>query len=422
MAPLKQKVVLAYSGGLDTSCILKWLAGSYEVIAFIADVGQQEDFGEISQKALATGASKVYLLDLKQEFVEHYIFPALKAGAVYEGRYLLGTALARPLIASKQVEIAKEEKTSFLAHGCTGKGNDQVRFELAWMQFLPHVKVISPWKDPEWLSSFKGRSDLIAFAKENGIPVKATLGKPYSVDDNLMHTSYESGILEDPMHLTDSAMFTKTCAPEETPDEPMKLCIEFSAGIPVKVTDVTAGAEVSGALELFSYLNSVGGAHGVGRVDMVENRLVGIKSRGVYETPAGTILHKAHQDLEGVTLDREVLHLKEFLSPMVARLIYNGLWFSPEMAVLMAAIDKTQETVSGKVHLSLCKGNVIITGRESAQSLYDSALSSMDALGGFDQEDAKGFISILGHRLKLHGARAMGGAHHDALGKTVLNG
>ena len=398
---MKSKVILAYSGGLDTSVMMKWLVKKgYDVIAYVADVGQKEDFLKIKEKALKTGASKVYIEDLKKELVEKYIFEMLKANAIYEGRYLLGTAIARPIIAKKQVEIAKKEGTNILAHGCTGKGNDQVRFELTWMKFMPDVKIISPWKEDDWLSMFKGRKDLIDYAKKEKIPVDVTLKKPYSTDENLLHISYESGILEDASVKPKEDMFKLTKSPKEAPDKETEITIEFNHGIPVKVVNITEKKEIKGSLELFNYLNKIAGENGIGRIDIVENRFVGIKSRGVYETPAGTILFKAHQDLESITLDREVFHLKELISPLVANLIYNGFWYSAEMEFLMAAINKSQEKVSGKVFLSLYKGNVIVTGRESANSLYNATLSSMNEEGGYNQKDASGFIKIVGLKFK----------------------
>ena len=411
---MKSKVILAYSGGLDTSVILKWLANKgYEIVAVIADVGQEEDLAAAKEKALKTGASKVYILDLKKEFVEDFIYPALKANAVYDGKYLLGTALARPLIAKKIVEIAQKEGTNILAHGCTGKGNDQVRFELTWMKFMPDVEIISPWKEKEWLSQFKGRTDLIAYAKKEKIPISVSLQKPYSTDENLMHISYESGMLEDTSTEPDPNMFKITNSPKDAPDTETKICIEFEKGIPVKVTDLINNLEVSGSLELFNYLNILGAENGIGRIDLVENRFVGIKSRGIYETPAGTILFNAHQDIESITIDREVMHLKELFAPIIAKLIYNGFWYSPEMNFLMAAINKSQENVSGKVYLKLYKGNVIVIGRESKNSLYDQDVASMDKEGGYNQTDANGFIKINGLRLKLQGAK------NEALAKEI---
>ncbi|MDP3742580.1 MAG: argininosuccinate synthase [Candidatus Micrarchaeota archaeon] len=402
----KEKVVLAYSGGLDTSCILKWLIDkNYDVVAFIADVGQEEDFEAAKAKALGIGASKVYIEDLKKEFVEQYIFQALKANTLYEGKYLLGTSLARPLIAKAQIEVAKKENADYVAHGATGKGNDQVRFELAYMTLMPSVKIISPWKTPEFLAQFKGRTDMINYSKAKGIPIKSTVEKPYSMDDNLMHISYEAGQLEDPKFEPNQDMFLKTVSPQNAPDKETKIVIEFKTGVPIKVTNLTENKTVTGSLEVFQYLNELGSKNGIGRIDLVENRFVGMKSRGVYETPGGTILLKAHLDIEGITLDREVCHLKDMLMPKVAELIYYGFWFSPEMEFLMAAINKSQEHVEGKVYLSLYKGNVNVTGRESPKTLYNMDIASMDKLGNYDQTDAKGFIKLNALRLKLGALR-----------------
>ena len=412
---MNKKVILAYSGGLDTSVMLKWLTNKgYNVIAYIADVGQNEDFEKIKEKALKTGASKVYLEDMKEEFVEQFIFQSLKSNAIYEGKYLLGTALARPLIAKKQIEIAKKEGTNILAHGCTGKGNDQVRFELTWMQFMHDVVIINPWKQKEWLNEFQGRQKLIEYAKNEGIPVDVSYQKPYSSDENLMHMSYESGELENPSCAPKNEMFKLTISPKLAPDEEEKICITFEKGKPIKITNISENIEVKGSIELFSYLNKLAGKHGIGRIDIVENRFVGIKSRGVYETPAGTVLFKAHQDLESITLDKEVTYLKEIFTPIIARFIYNGLWYSPEMQMLMAAINQSQENVTGKVYLTLYKGNVIITGRESPFSLYDKALSSMNENGNYNPIDAEGFIKITGLRLKLKGGK------HETLAKELF--
>lgn len=398
---MKKKIILAYSGGLDTSVMLKWLVNKgYDVIAYVADVGQKEDFEKIKEKALTTGATKVYIEDLKKELVEEFIFEMLKANAVYEGNYLLGTAIARPIIAKKQVEIAKMENTKFLAHGCTGKGNDQVRFEFVWMKLMPDVKIISPWKENNWIREFNGRKDLISYAKKHKIPVDVTNKKPYSTDENLMHISYESGILEDANCKPKEEMFKLTNSPKNAIDKETEIVIEFEKGIPVKVTNLKENVEVKGSLELFTYLNKIASENGVGRIDIVEDRFVGIKSRGVYETPGFTVLLKAHHDLESITLDREVIFLKEFFNPMISKLIYNGFWYTPEMDVLLTAIDKTQEKVTGKVYLTLYKGNVIVTGRESNFSLYNKKLSSMDIEGGFDQKDSKGFVKINGLRFK----------------------
>ncbi|PIN77191.1 argininosuccinate synthase [Candidatus Woesearchaeota archaeon CG10_big_fil_rev_8_21_14_0_10_34_8] len=401
----KEKVVLAYSGGLDTSCILKWLIDKgYDVIAMIADLGQMEDFTAAKSKALKIGAKKVYIIDCKKEFVTDYILPAIQGNAVYEGRYLLGTSLARPLIAKKQIEVAKKEDAHYVSHGATGKGNDQVRFELSYYALNPKIKVIAPWKVKEFLDKFKGRTDLLNYAEQNGIPVTATKAKPYSTDENLMHISYESGILEDPNLTPESDMCKWTKDPKDAPDKETEIKIYFKNGLPVKVEDLTNNVTEKKPLELYLYLNKIGAENAVGRIDIVENRFVGIKSRGVYETPAGTILHVAHMDIEGIAMDREVLKLRNMLSPKFAELIYNGFWFSPEMDFLMAAIKKSQEAIDGTVKLKLYKGNVIILGRESPSSLYNKDLSSMDIEGGYNQEDAEGFIKINAIRLAAHNA------------------
>ena len=402
---MKEKVVLAYSGGLDTSVILKWLIEkNFDVIAFVADVGQSEDFEACRKKALLLGASKVVIADLKREFVEDYVFKAVKANAIYEGRYLLGTALARPLIAKKQIEVAIEEGATAVAHGATGKGNDQVRFELCYYALRPGIKVIAPWKDKEFLETFKGRTDLLKYAAEKNIPVKASISKPYSEDDNLMHISHEAGVLEDPMFTMHKSMLEKMVMPQDAPDLETRIVVHFRNGIPVKVVNKDDGTVKEDSYELFVYLNDIAGKNGIGLLDMVENRFVGIKSRGVYETPGATILYAAHKDIEGIAMDREVMRLRNMLSPVFAELIYNGFWFSPEMEFLMAAMDKSQELIDGTVHLCLYKGNVLIEGRESPSSLYDNKLSSMDIEGGFDQTDSKGFIRINAIRLMAHRA------------------
>ncbi len=402
---MTKKVVLAYSGGLDTSCILKWLSEKgYDVVAFIADVGQQEDFAAAKEKALKVGASKVYVEDLKEEFVKDFIFPAIKANAIYEGRYLLGTSLARPLIAKKQMEIAAREGAEYVSHGATGKGNDQVRFELTYFALNPKIKVIAPWKDEEFLSRFKGRTDLINYAKEKGIPIKATHEKPYSTDANLMHISYESGVLEDPNTPPSEDMFEWTKAPRDAPDKETGLEIHFKDGLPVKVVNTGTKEVISGPLPIFTYLNKAGAENGVGRIDIVENRFVGIKSRGVYETPGATILRAAHMDIEAIAMDREVMRLRDMLAPKFSELVYNGFWFSPEMDFLMAAINKSQELIDGVVRLSLYKGNITVKGRESPSSLYDKELSSMNIEGGFNQKDSVGFIRINAIRLMAHHA------------------
>ena len=403
---MKQKVVLAYSGGLDTSVILSWLAKkNFEVIAFIADLGQEDELKDAKEKALKIGASKVYVEDVKEEFVTDFIFPSLRANAVYEGRYLMGTSLARPLIAKKQIEVAEKEKAEFVSHGATGKGNDQVRFELTYYTLNPSIKVIAPWKDAEFLAQFKGRPDMIEYAEKNNIPIKATKSKPYSTDANLMHISYEAGILENPKQTLSDEDFQLTKSPKQAPDKETNIVVEFKNGNPIKVKNLDNGTIKSGSLELFQYLNKIGGENGIGRIDMVENRFVGIKSRGIYETPAGTILYVAHRDVEGLTLDREVAHLKDMLMPKFAELVYNGFWYSPEMKFLKAAFDQSQEFVNGTVYLSLYKGNCTVKGRESKYSLYDQNLSSMDKIGGYDQKDAMGFIKLNAIRLKASSLR-----------------
>jgi argininosuccinate synthase len=397
------KVVLAYSGGLDTACILKvLLQRGHEVIAYVADVGQQEDFAEVAERARQTGATAVCVEDLRREFVTDFIFPAIAGNAVYENRYLLGTSLARPVIAKRQVEIAIREGAQYVAHGATGKGNDQVRFELAFAALAPHLRIIAPWKERAFLDRFRGRTDLLAFAREHRIPVEATAEKPYSSDENLMHRSYEAGLLEDPMHEPPADMFRLTRAPEAAPDRAARLEISFKDAIPVRVENLDDGTVHDEPLALFSYLNEIGGLHGVGRVDMVENRFVGIKSRGVYETPAGTVLHHALRDLEGIAMDREVLRLRDMLSPRFAEIIYNGFWYSPEMDFIQAAFRQSERLIDGRVVLRLFKGGVTTVGRESPNSLYDRELSSMDVEGGYDQEDARGFIRINALRLRAH--------------------
>ena len=397
------KVVLAYSGGLDTACILRLLIQrGHEVIAFAADVGQQEDFDEIERRAVDTGATKYIQRDLREEFVREYIFPAIAGNAVYENRYLLGTSLARPLIAKAQVEIARQEGALALSHGATGKGNDQVRFELAFAALAPDLQVIAPWKESEFLERFKGRSDLLAFARQEGIEIEATAEKPYSTDENIMHRSYEAGILEDPGKAPPADMHKLVRPLGETPDEPTNLEIRFKDALPDRVVDLDSGTRYEEPLPLFEFLNEVGGRHGIGRVDMVENRFVGIKSRAVYETPGGTILHRALRDLEGIAMDREVLRLRDSLSPKFTELIYNGFWFSPEMDFIRAAFAQSEELIDGTVRLQLLKGNVVLLGRESPSSLYDRDLASMDVEGGYDQKDARGFININSLRLRAH--------------------
>lgn len=388
------KIILAYSGGLDTSVILRWLIEEYkaEVVAFVADLGQGEDLGEIKEKALKTGASKVYVKDLKEEFIRDFIFPAIKANALYEGLYLMGTSLARPLIAKAQIEVAKKENSNAVAHGATGKGNDQVRFELTYYALEPNIKVIAPWR--EW--GLKSRKDLIEYAEKHGIPVPVTPDKPYSCDRNLFHTSYEGGILEDPWKEPAENMFEMSISPEMAPDEPTYLDIGFERGEPVSID----GKNMS-PLEIISTLNKVGGSNGVGRVDMVENRFVGIKSRGVYETPGGTILHAAHRSVESITVDREVMHLRDSLMPKFSELVYYGFWYSPEMEMLRAAIDESQKNVTGTARVKIYKGNVTTVGRRSPNSLYKMDLASFEEDKGYNQSDATGFIKLNALRLSV---------------------
>jgi argininosuccinate synthase len=387
-----EKVVLAYSGGLDTSVILKWIKKTYqcEVITFTADLGQEEELSGLEEKALKTGASKVYIEDLREEFVKEYVFPMFRAKAIYEGRYLLGTSIARPLIAKKLVEIARKEGAQAIAHGATGKGNDQVRFELTAMALAPELKTIAPWR--EW--DLNSRKALISFAQENGIPVPVTKEKPYSCDRNLLHISFEGGELEDPWLEPGEGTYVLTVPPEKAPEQPEIITLEFEAGNPVALN----GKKLSPA-NLLKELNVLGGKHGIGRIDMVENRFVGMKSRGVYETPGGTILYVAHQDLEGICLDREVLHLRDSLVPKYAEMVYNGFWFSPEREALQAFMDKTQEKVTGEVRLKLYKGNVYPLGRRSPYSLYNPEFATFEADEVYNQKDAAGFIRLQGLRL-----------------------
>ena len=389
-----KKVVLAYSGGLDTSVILKWLKNEFgcEVIAFTADVGQAEELDHLEEKAIKTGASKVYIEDLREEFVRDYVFMALKANAVYEGTYLLGTSIARPLIAKRQVEIAQLEGADAVAHGSTGKGNDQVRFELAYYALNPHVRVISPWR--EW--QFKSRDDLIAYAQENGIPIPVTKAKPYSSDRNLLHISFEGGILEDPWSTPPEDMFILSVSPEKAPDRPTFVEIDFEDGVPVRID-----GKAHSPANLLSKMNELGGQNGIGRVDMVENRYVGMKSRGVYETPGGTILYAAHRAVESITMDREVMHLRDSLMPKIAELIYYGYWFSPEMEILKKTIDEMQKDVTGTVRLKLYKGNCTAVGRKSEKSLYHDAFATFEKDTVYNQKDAEGFIRLNALRLRI---------------------
>ena len=394
MASPVRRIVLAYSGGLDTSVILRWLVDRYraEVIAFCADLGQAEELDGLDAKARATGAVKCIVEDLREEFVRDFVFPMFRAGAIYEGQYLLGTSIARPLIAKRQVEIAHAEDADAVAHGATGKGIDQVRFELTFAALGPELIVIAPWR--EW--DFKGRADLIAYAKAKRIPITVTAEKPYSSDRNLLHVSYEGGILEDPMRAPYDDMFQLTVAPEQAPDRAQEIDVTLESGVPVAVN----GERLSPAA-LLSRLNTIAGAHGIGRVDLVENRYVGLKSRGVYETPGGTALRQAFQAVESLTLDREVLHLRDSLAPRYAELVYYGYWFAPERAMLQAAIDEAARAVTGTARLRLYKGSVRTVGRTAPRSLYDPRLASFEEAGGYHQADAGGFIRLSGLRLRI---------------------
>jgi argininosuccinate synthase len=400
------KIVLAYSGGLDTSVILRWLKDNYdaEIIAFCADIGQEEELTGLEEKALQSGAAKCVVEDLREEFARDFIFPMFQAGAIYEGQYFLGTSIARPLIAKRMVEIAQAEKAGAISHGATGKGNDQVRFELTAAALAPNLRVIAPWREDVFRKEFPGRSEMIAFAKKAGIPVSATAEKPYSTDRNLLHISYESGVLEDPWLDASSKemcdMYKLSVAPEDAPNEPEYLELEFDRGDCIAVN-----GKSSSPLEVVQTLNKLGGKHGIGRVDIVENRFVGMKSRGVYETPGGAILHFAHRQIETLTMDREVMHLRDGLVPKYSELVYNGLWFSPEREALQALVTATQRDVSGLVRLKLYKGNVIVAGRKSRKSLYDPKIATMEADdSAYDQSDATGFIRLNALRLRLRAA------------------
>lgn len=389
-----KKIVLAYSGGLDTSVAIQWLKEKYkaEIIAFCADLGQGDDIRSLKGKALKNGASKVYIKNLQAEFVKNYIFPMLRANAVYEGSYLLGTSIARPLIAKEQIEIALKEKAEAVAHGATGKGNDQVRFELAYYALKPDIKVIAPWR--EW--PFNSRQALIDYANKKGIPVTATKAKPYSIDRNLFHISYEGGILEDPWKESPSDMYTIITPPEKAPDKPLYIEISYRNGDPVAINNKSLSP-----VKLLKMLNLIAGKNGIGRVDIVENRYVGMKSRGIYETPGGTVLHIAHRAIESITLDREVMHMRDSLIPHYAELIYYGYWFSPERIALQGLIDTVQKNVTGTVRLKLYKGNCSVTGRKSPHSLYNPELATFEEEKVYNQKDAEGFIKLNALRLML---------------------
>ena len=389
-----KKVVLAYSGGLDTSVILKWLIENYgcEVVAFAANLGQAEELTGLKEKGRKTGASKVYVEDLREEFVRDFIFPMVRANAIYEGGYLMGTSIARPLIAKHQMMIARKERADAVSHGATGKGNDQVRFELTYLAHDPHIKIIAPWK----IWEFKSRTDLIQYAKFHGIPVPVTAAKPYSSDRNLFHISFEGGILEDPWKAPPEDMFILSVAPEKAPNRPTFVEIDFEKGNPVAVN----GKRMSPA-KLLAELNRLGGNNGIGRVDIVENRYVGMKSRGVYETPGGTILHAAHRAVESITMDREVMHLRDSMVPRYAEMVYYGYWYAPEREVLQKMMDEAQVKVSGTARIKLFKGNCIVVGRKSAESLYSADFATFEEDQVYDQKDAGGFIRLNALRLRI---------------------
>ena len=390
------KVVLAYSGGLDTSVIVRWLLETYkcEVVCFAADLGQKEELTGLKEKAINTGASKIYIEDLQEEFARDFIFPALRANALYEGTYLLGTSLARPLIAKRQIEIAKLEGADAVSHGATGKGNDQVRFELTFIALNPAIKIIAAWRDDNW--KFNSRESMFDYAEKYNIPVGLTKAKPYSSDRNLLHISHEGGILEDTWAEAPEDIFVLTKSPEKAPDKPTYVEIDFEKGNPVAVN----GKKMSPA-KLMDYMNIVGGENGIGRVDMVENRFVGMKSRGVYETPGGTVLWAAHRAVESITMDREVMIMRDSLIPKYAQLVYNGFWYSPEMKSLQTYIDATQENVTGTARMKLYKGNCIVAGRKSPQSLYSEAFATFEKDQVYNQQDATGFIRLSGLRLRI---------------------
>ena len=398
------KIVLAYSGGLDTSVLLSWIKETYnaEMIAFCADIGQEEELKGLDKKAKRTGASKVYIDDLQEEFARDFIFPMIRAGAIYEGQYFLGTSIARPLIAKRMIEIAKAEKADAIAHGATGKGNDQVRFELTAAALAPGLDIIAPWRDERFRNKFPGRAEMIAYCKEKNIPVHASAKKPYSSDRNLLHISFEAGILEDPwmdaFAPSNKDMFKLSVAPEDAPVKPEFVTVDFVKGNCVAVN----GKKLS-PLGVMKALNKVGGKHGVGRVDMVENRCVGMKSRGVYETPGGAILHFAHRQMESLTMDREVMHQRDALIPKYAELVYSGFWYAPERLALQAYVEESQKNVTGTVRVKLYKGNIMVAGRKSPVSLYNPHIATMEAdpTKAYNQDDATGFIRLNGLRLKV---------------------
>ncbi|MFC5457761.1 argininosuccinate synthase [Prosthecobacter fluviatilis] len=406
---MSKKIVLAYSGGLDTSVLLSWIKETYnaEVIAFCANVGQDDELKGLNAKAKKTGASKIYIDDLQEEFAADFIYPMIQAGAIYEGEYFLGTSIARPLIAKRMVEIAKAEKAGFIAHGATGKGNDQVRFELTAAALAPEIEIIAPWRDERFRTQFPGRAEMIAYCEEKKIPVQASAKKPFSMDRNLLHISYEAGILEDPWFDASDPKYkgyfnTLSVFPEDAPDKAETVILEFEKG-----NCIAVNGKLLSPLGVMKMLNKLGGKHGVGRVDMVENRFVGMKSRGVYETPGGSILHFAHRQIESLTMDREVMHLRDSLIPKYATLVYNGFWYAPERLALQALVTESQKKVSGTVRVKLYKGNIIPAGRKSVFSLYNPQIATMEAdpTKAYNQDDATGFIRLNGLRLKTGAIR-----------------
>ena len=406
---MSKKIVLAYSGGLDTSVLLSWIKETYdaEVIAFCANVGQDDELKGLNAKAKKTGASKIYIDDLQEEFATDFIYPMIQAGAIYEGEYFLGTSIARPLIAKRMVEIAKAEKAGFIAHGATGKGNDQVRFELTAAALAPEIEIIAPWRDERFRTEFPGRAEMIAYCEKKGIPVQASAKRPFSMDRNLLHISYEAGILEDPWFDASDPKYkgyfnTLSVFPEDAPDKAETVILEFEKG-----SCIAVNGKLLSPLGVMKLLNKLGGKHGVGRVDMVENRFVGMKSRGVYETPGGSILHFAHRQIESLTMDREVMHVRDSLIPKYATLVYNGFWYAPERLALQALVTESQKKVSGTVRIKLYKGNIIPAGRKSVFSLYNPQIATMEAdpTKAYNQDDATGFIRLNGLRLKTGAIR-----------------
>ncbi len=399
-----RKVVLAYSGGLDTSVIVKWLKETYrcEIVAFVADIGQKEELDGLEEKAIKTGASKIFIEDLREEFVRDFIFPAMRANAIYEGTYMMGTSLARPLIAKRQIEIARQENADAVAHGSTGKGNDQCRFELTYLALNPEIRIISPWRDEKW--TFDSRESMIDYAEKHGIPIGLTKKKPYSSDRNIMHISHEGGILEDPWSEAPEDIFVITVSPEAAPDRPTYVEIEFDKGNAVALD----GKPMSPA-GILDRLNKLAGVNGIGRVDMVENRFVGMKSRGVYETPGCTVLWGAHRAVESITMDREVMRLRDSLIPKYAQLVYNGFWYAPERLVLQKLIDETQANVCGTARMKLYKGSAVVAGRKSPKSLYSEEFATFEKEKVYDQKDATGFIRLNALRLRIQGVLAGSG-------------